>query len=75
MASLTLSPQSPLVLVVLVMACDTSGWSGHFLGHGRRVAVIAGQPFMSAIQLESSSIVMIEVPNLPVAGIVAPLTE
>lgn len=54
------------MLVIFLMAGNASGWRYHFFLNRRCVAVIAVQALVSAVELESSPFVVVEVPNFPV---------
>lgn len=71
MTALTLMAVAAFMLVVLFMAGD-AGVRGHdLLGHRLAMAIVTPDSLMAAVELEFRAGVMIEVPNLPIARIVA----
>ena len=61
------------MFVIFLVTTDASGRGRHLLVHPFGVAGITIHPFMPAIQLELGSGIVIEVPDFPIADIVAVL--
>lgn len=61
------------MLVIFLVTTDTGGGRFDLLVHARGVARITIEPFVSAIEFETSARVVIEVPDLPVSDAVAVL--
>ena len=61
------------MLVIFLVTTDTGGGGFDLLVHARGVARITIEPFVSAIEFETSARVVIEVPDLPVSDAVAVL--
>ena len=74
MAALTLWAEPASVLVVFFMACCTGRREDDLLDHWHGVAVMTLQPFVSAVEFEVGTGIVIEVPDFPVACIVTILT-
>ncbi len=71
MAPLTLGTEAAPVFVILLMTSDTGGRGFHLLVHTLAVAGVAIEPFMASVQLELGSRIVIEIPDLPVACVMA----
>ena len=74
MAALTLWAEPASVLVVFFMARRTGRREDDLLDHWHGVAVMTLQPFVSAVEFEVGTGIVIEVPDFPVACIVTILT-
>jgi hypothetical protein len=61
------------MFVIFLVTTDAGGGGRHFLVHPFGMAGITIQPFVPAIQLEFGPGIVIEVPDFPVADIVAAL--
>ena len=71
MAAVALRAITSLVLVVFLMTGDAGGRCHDLLGHRCGMAAVTGDSLMAAVELELCPSVVIEIPNLPIAGIVA----
>jgi len=71
MAPLTLWAETAFVFVILPMTADTGGRGFHIPVHTLTVAGVAIEPFMTSFQLKLGARIVIEVPDLPVACVVA----
>ncbi len=58
------------MFVIRLVARHTSRGDGDCVLHRRVVAIVASQSFVSSVELESSSFIMIIVPKLPIPRIV-----
>lgn len=74
MALLTAPPERAVMLVVLVVATGATGCQFQFAERWSLVAVPAFEVLVLALQLESG-LVVVEIPVLPVASVVAFLTS
>lgn len=70
MTTLALRAVASFVFIVFPMTTDAGGWGYDFLLHRSVVTAIAFDALMRTVELEPSAGVVIEVPDLPVAGIV-----
>lgn len=73
MTSAALGAIAPVVLVVLLVAGNTGVRGRDGLSHRGLMASVAFQPCMSTIQLKTCTGVVVEIPHLPVPGVVTPL--
>ena len=71
MTALTLGAIAPFMLVVFLVTVDAGIGCKDFLAHRQLMAIIASNSLMAAVELETSAGVVIEIPNLPIAGVVA----
>ena len=71
MAALALRAESAAVFIVFPVARHAGRRDDDAFVHRRGVAVIASQPFVCTVHLEFRASVMIEVPNLPIPGVMA----
>jgi len=67
----TLRAVAALVFVVFLVAGDAGVRSHDLPGHRLCMAIVTRDSLMAAVELELCAGVMIEVPNLPVASVVA----
>lgn len=74
MATLALRTVAPLMFIVFPMATDARGGRCDFVLHRSVVTAIALHAFMATVEPKPGAGVVIEVPDLPVAGVVALLT-
>ncbi|HXH86608.1 MAG TPA: hypothetical protein VNI35_07260, partial [Nitrospira sp.] len=71
MAPLTLGTEAAPVFVILLMTSDTGGRGFHLLVHTLAVTGVAIEAFMASVQLELGAPIVVEVPDLPVACVMA----
>lgn len=71
MTTFALRTEAAFVFIVFLMAGDAGIRSHNLPGHRLRVAKLTSNSFMAAVELELGADVMIEIPDLPVTGIVA----
>jgi hypothetical protein len=75
MTSLADAPEVPSVNVICAVTADTRRRFSDFLLYPRPVTRVAMKTFMFAIEWKVGLRVMVEMPLLPVSGIVALVTE
>lgn len=74
MAALALPSEAAVMHIVLGMAIGAGGRCRQLLALGRRlVAVVAGDAFMATGELEVGAAIVVEIPDLPVARVMARL--
>lgn len=74
MATLAVAPEVAAVHIVRVMTADTGAGKAHLLLHGVAMAGMAVDALVFAVQLVTGTQVVVEIPVLPVARVVAGFT-
>ena len=73
MTALALWAETSVMLVIFLVTTDTGGGGFDLLVHALGVARITIEPFVSAIEFETSARIVVKVPDLPVSDAVAVL--